>query len=540
MKIRKELYAEIKEASWPHKRFYILVAVSTVIAAYGLLSNSAAVIIGAMLVAPLMGPIFGIALSLISGDTKLLKASMTAEFLGVILCVGIGFLIGKLPYNLGNTPEMLARTTPTMYDLAIAFASGIAGAYASIQPKINAALPGVAIAVALVPPLGTSGLLLANGQYDLALGALMLFFANLFAIQLAAAGIFAIYEMGAVHKAGSATFKDGCLAFLPSAIAVSIIGFFMFNTLVRLLNERTFQKTLTSVLSREISYVTGGHLDEIISQRPTETGYEIIATALTPYPFEPANVEKIQDALREEVRPDLYLIIRSLQSKDASAKGQVFLSPEDLEIRLEGELNAQILATARRTIEREIRIIGGARMENLYRSADSAGLRFTAVISTPKVIPPEIVSAIESSLQTDIGQPARLIIRSIIARDADKDHYIYEALPDKAKELPPEEARLRADIRVIMTSALSAYAGATLLDILFVESDAVLEITAVVETPYPITPEQTAEIETVLKGEIGRELKLAVNSVMGGTATAEGWQTYLEKNTESPAAALEP
>ncbi len=531
---RESLYVEISDASWPHRRFYILVAVSTLIAAYGLLSNSAAVIIGAMLVAPLMGPIFGIALALISGDNKLLKASLTAEAIGVALSVAIGAIIGFLPYNLGTTAEMLARTTPTMYDLAIAFASGIAGAYASVQPKINAALPGVAISVALVPPLGTCGLFLAAGSYELAWGALMLFLANFFAIQLAAAGVYAVYDMGAVHHEGSSKPLDVALRFLPSALAVVIIGFFMFNTLVRLLNERTFQKNLAAVLTKEISYVTGGHLDQIISQRQTDVGYEVIATALTPYPFEPASVEKIQDTLRKEVRPDLYLIIRSLQSKDASAQGQVFLSPEDLEVRRESELNAHILSSARAAVEREIRSIGGARLENLFRTSDSGGLKFTAVISTPKLISPETVGEIEAKLQAEIGQPARLIVRSIIARDADRDHFIYDAVPDKAPELPPEEAKLRADIREVLLTRLAEFEGSTLIDVNFIEFDGELEITAVVETPFPILPAAAMELQEAVSDSAGRDIKLFVNSVMGGTAGAGGWLTDPSRKPPAP------
>jgi len=82
---RREAYREVRDGSWPRRRFYVLVALSAIIAGYGLLSGSVAVIIGAMLVAPLMGPIFGIALSLVSGDVKLLRASLTAEIFGVFL-----------------------------------------------------------------------------------------------------------------------------------------------------------------------------------------------------------------------------------------------------------------------------------------------------------------------------------------------------------------------------------------------------------------------------------------------------------------------
>ena len=107
--VRKEIEAE----SEPHPRFYSMVAVSTGIAAFGLTMNNTAVIIGAMLVAPLMTPIFGIALSLVRGDGALLRRSVRAETVGVLLSVGIAVCIGFLIPELDVTEEMLSRTAPT-------------------------------------------------------------------------------------------------------------------------------------------------------------------------------------------------------------------------------------------------------------------------------------------------------------------------------------------------------------------------------------------------------------------------------------------
>ncbi|MEN8808614.1 MAG: DUF389 domain-containing protein, partial [Desulfobacterales bacterium] len=152
---------EISDASEPGLRFYILVIVSTMIAGFGLTMNSTAVIIGAMLVAPLMTPIFGIALALIRGDARLLGRASQAEIAGVAAAIAMGFILGIIYPSLEPTPEMISRTQPQLFDLMVAIFSGFAGAYALVDEKISPALPGVAIATAIVPPLANTGLCFA-------------------------------------------------------------------------------------------------------------------------------------------------------------------------------------------------------------------------------------------------------------------------------------------------------------------------------------------------------------------------------------------
>ena len=157
---------EIADGSEPGIRFYILVVISTMIAGFGLAMNSTAVIIGAMLVAPLMTPIFGMALALIRSDAHLLGQATRAEIAGIVAAILMGVVLGKLYPALEPTPEMLARTQPQLFDLLVAIFSGFAGAYALVDEKISPALPGVAIATAIVPPLSNTGLCLALGAYS--------------------------------------------------------------------------------------------------------------------------------------------------------------------------------------------------------------------------------------------------------------------------------------------------------------------------------------------------------------------------------------
>ena len=164
-----------------------MMALATVIATLGLLQSSTAVIIGAMLVAPLFTPILAMSVGIVQGHARLLRMAIEAILKGVVLAVGVAVLFTALSPLRPVTPEILARTRPNLFDLAVALASGAAGAYAVARKDVASSLPGVAIAAALVPPLATVGIGLATGSLDVAGGALLLFVTNLTAIVLAGA-----------------------------------------------------------------------------------------------------------------------------------------------------------------------------------------------------------------------------------------------------------------------------------------------------------------------------------------------------------------
>ncbi|MGO2279188.1 MULTISPECIES: DUF389 domain-containing protein [unclassified Psychrobacter] len=178
-----EVRVRIEANALPSKMYFIMNILSAIIASYGLVTNSAAVVIGAMLVAMMLGPITGIALAIIDHRMPLLRKSLFTVIVGVSLVVLVGFIVGWLHKDQPLTAEILSRTQPTSMDLMIALAGGTAGAYAMVSPHLSVAVVGVAVATALVPPLAASGILLANGEMQLGLGALLLAATNILAIQ---------------------------------------------------------------------------------------------------------------------------------------------------------------------------------------------------------------------------------------------------------------------------------------------------------------------------------------------------------------------
>lgn len=187
---RAEVYKQVRRSARPRIDFFMLIALSAGIAALGLLLSSPAVIIGAMLVAPLMSAIVGLGLGTIQGDLRLLRLAGSATLRGMALAIGMGVLVGWLAPFQSPTSEIMGRTAPSLLDLGVALVSGLAGAYALCRKNVSSALAGVAIAVALVPPLATVGIGLAWLNWQIAGGAFLLFLTNLVAISAASELLF--------------------------------------------------------------------------------------------------------------------------------------------------------------------------------------------------------------------------------------------------------------------------------------------------------------------------------------------------------------
>lgn len=187
---RVDLVDRIQSSSQSNFDFTALMGLSTLIATLGLLQDSTAVVIGAMLVAPLMTPLVAIGLAVVQGNRLLLRMALRTVSFGFVLAFVLAFGVAVLASwgggPLANWPnaQMLARASPGVLDLLVAFASGLAAAYAMGRSNLLSALPGVAIAAALVPPIATAGVATALGEFPLAGGALLLFLTNIVAIIL--------------------------------------------------------------------------------------------------------------------------------------------------------------------------------------------------------------------------------------------------------------------------------------------------------------------------------------------------------------------
>lgn len=181
------------EARKPYlKQFYSLLTLATIIATFGLIQDSTAVVIGAMLISPLMTPILGVAASLVMGWPIRAGRVAVRLFFATLFVFGLAYLtpfVLRMPVNVVIPPEILARTNPQMAELLVGLCAGLAAAYMLVRKETMSALPGVAISVALVPPLCVAGILAYLQKYALAREAFVLYATNLVAIILTAGAV---------------------------------------------------------------------------------------------------------------------------------------------------------------------------------------------------------------------------------------------------------------------------------------------------------------------------------------------------------------
>ena len=259
---RTNTYVRIRRNARPKHEFYILIFLAATIAAFGLLLNSAAVIIGAMLVAPLMSPIVGTGMALVLGDVRFLRMALTTVFKGVLLAILVGVLVGILRLDHPLTPEILGRTQPGLLDLAVALFSGIAGAFALSHSDAAGALPGVAIAAALVPPLAAVGIAFATNHPNEGLGALLLFGTNFIAISFATALVFlALGFRPAVGQKDRRMIQSR--TFRIALLLVVGVGVILFATTYSLAQKLAFDSRIQDVTAMRVSEIDNAVLDSL-------------------------------------------------------------------------------------------------------------------------------------------------------------------------------------------------------------------------------------------------------------------------------------
>jgi uncharacterized hydrophobic protein (TIGR00271 family) len=243
---RSEVYLQTRHMARAGVDFYALMSLAAAIAILGLLLDSGAVIIGAMLVAPLMSPILAMALGIVQGNARMLRRAGISTFKGAILAIAVATVITGLVPALRPTSEIMARVEPNLLDLLVALAAGAAAAYATSRSSVAAALPGVAISVALVPPLCVVGYGVGSSDFEIAGGSLLLFLTNLAGIVLVGALVFLLLGFRPTRAERGAEAKRGLLiATLGVILLVLPLGF----RTIRALEKERVEDQFASMLA---------------------------------------------------------------------------------------------------------------------------------------------------------------------------------------------------------------------------------------------------------------------------------------------------
>lgn len=247
-RVRDLLLFEEPELQARLVRFGALLVLASAIATFGLYADSVATVIGAMIVAPLMLPIMGLAFSISIGDGKAIVSSILVGLSGIVAAISVGYLLSFLVPDLidvTQNTQIMSRTAPRLIDLLAALSTGLAGAFAIGRKDVSDTLPGVAIAISLVPPLANVGILLGAGRADLAGGSLLLFITNYLAILLTGSMVFGL--MG-FPRAALASVKP---RFKRTAIAIVVIMVIVVSVPLAFTSALTIRRSLVEQVAAE-------------------------------------------------------------------------------------------------------------------------------------------------------------------------------------------------------------------------------------------------------------------------------------------------
>jgi uncharacterized hydrophobic protein (TIGR00271 family) len=303
-----KLYFDLEPGRDAYVRFAALLILSAIIASGGVLADSTATVIGAMIVAPLMTPIMATALAMVTGDQRHLGRSFLLVLIGVAVAIGLSFFFGWITpgaLDLAANSQVQGRISPRTVDLVVALGSGAAGAFALSRRSVADALPGVAIAISLVPPLCVVGICLSQGDVASAGGAMLLFTTNLVAILVAGGGLLALMGYGAVARRGVQA-EGRRKAALVTGVALVAILVPLVIASTRLAQDSLLEATAKSQAQAWL----GGSGYQLVSVVATGDTVEITIGGDGPLPSTSA-----LGAALEQARPGVLVRLRALAAQ---------------------------------------------------------------------------------------------------------------------------------------------------------------------------------------------------------------------------------
>jgi len=529
---RRELVVkDISDGSKPGIRFYLLLTTSALIAAFGLIADSTAVIIGAMLVSPLMTPIIGSSLGLVIGDGKLFASSLRSIVVGTVLAIFFSALLGFLPLALEATPEMLLRVRPTLLDLFVAVLAGFAGSYAMIDEKVSPALPGVAIATAIVPPLANTGICFSLGFYSGAFGSFMLFFANFLSILLVASATFILAGMS--PAASLRKDRNFVRSFLLAFIGFVVVAGFLTYSLVTLVQERKLQETIETALNIEFDKLHSTSVDDYVYDMHDEKLY-ILASVRSPIIMTPREIKKLQDSFQDQIDIPVELIVRSIISKDVSATGG---ANEIVDQNLDGFFINKTLNDDQLVLRRAEQIIleqlGHWPKMNLLNTEYlhlERGDTILATVTGFRVLTDREITMLENRVRKELGaDDIGLIFRTVKTNISDHNgEMLYGWL--YTENLDDKRQKVLSELEVKIEEKFEQYTKLFLVNIHMSVGDEAIDVLAEVMGIEPVTPEQVNKLQQELSREMNTSINLDVWYRADAVITNEGYRSFEEYN----------
>jgi uncharacterized hydrophobic protein (TIGR00271 family) len=522
---RAVVLSDIEIGSQPTATYYVLLCVSSLIAGFALIIGSDATLIGANVVAPLMTPIIGISLGLMRADLRLLRTALLAEFGGALLAVVLVYLLGLIPFWGDPTPSLLAQTKPTLIDLLVAALAGFAGVLAMIDERISPALPGVAIATALNPPVAAIGLCLAFGAYQGAWGAFLLFFANVLAILAVAAILFLI--AGFVTWAEIGSIRGLVERFAPAAIGLLLVAALLTKYLVGVVENIHMQRAITAVLDEQLAHEPSTALFGVDFSRGSD-GIEVLANVRTPHVPAPERVKEIQDALGSRLGQPVHLFMRCSLTKDVTASGSTTLRPY---LSLNGKVTTTPISPDMRLLqqaEQVAREVVTTRPEIVLKDVDLVHLPTGPVvvvsIESARAPSPGRIARFEALLRKRLGdQIVHVVVRVADSVDVTSKGRVLFGEAHFGAASAGEAQRQRAVEEAAKTS-LQSLPDTFVTAIDAVRRDGSWAVRAEVVSPRVLAPKDVRSIEERAAKAVGEPVELSVRAVTDVLVTGKQYQ----------------
>jgi uncharacterized hydrophobic protein (TIGR00271 family) len=278
----QSLFATLKEEGKSSSSFLILIFLSSILVTIGLYLNSASVIIGAMLLAPLMNPIISFSMGMLRQDINLSLTSIKTITVGIIITLITSASISCiLPFE-HLTQEMVGRIKPSVLDMIVAIISGIAAAYVKNNQKLSATIAGVAIAVALVPPIATAGIGLGWGDWAMFYQAFLLFLTNLIGISFAVSVVFFMQGFSPMKRAKKALFYTlGISIIITFPLINSFVSMSQNAKVISLLEHHSFEIEDKKIILQNVSLSRDNHLEVVkcellVKEIPTQEELKVL------------------------------------------------------------------------------------------------------------------------------------------------------------------------------------------------------------------------------------------------------------------------
>ncbi|MCC7201434.1 MAG: TIGR00341 family protein [Nitrospirae bacterium] len=414
----KDIYLEVDISPG----YFLFLTLANLIALSGLITNSAAVIIGAMLISPLMGPILSCGFAFITGDWTIGKKALRKVTLSVAVTIVIAAFATYLSPLHEVTDEILSRTRPNLYDLIIAFFAGIAGAIAICTRKNYITIvTGVAIATAVIPPLSVAGFGMGTWNFYVAGGGFFLFFTNFVAIIFATSIIFFLYgfKPGIITEIGIAQLRKRIIILTLSFIIIAIPLIYTLHVSV---SEVRLRGNINFALKQEFDVERRSHLATFGYVEGEEDTLEISAIVNTVDYLKEAEVKRIEEKVARYLNRDVILNVEQVRVQTGGLKEEAARSPllpTLVPSRPPSEIirssREDSLGTIRKTVEKIDRIIAPSIVDDFY-----IGFHYKA---TPVVVSLKIkkdtpmteseIQWLSKILSEDLGHPVDLKVETI-------------------------------------------------------------------------------------------------------------------------------